>query len=107
MFLLVPLIGFLLIYFLESWVFLPALASEMITEGHLIANALQDQPQIWQSTPAAQSAVERLDLQDPIRLSLLAPDQTLLATSRSDNPAQVGTPIAGLPTPGSDPNAPR
>lgn len=107
MFLLVPLIGFLLIYFLENWVFLPTLASGMITEGQLISNALQDQPQIWRNPQLAQAAVEHLNLQDPVRLSLLGPDQTLLATSRGDDPALIGTQIPGLPTPSSDPNAPR
>ena len=107
MFLLVPLIGFLLIYFLESWVFLPALASEMITEGQLVANALQAQPQVWQNSQAAQSALQRLSLQDPIRLALLTPQQTLLAASRADEPGQVGALIPGLPNPGSDPGAPR
>jgi two-component system, OmpR family, sensor histidine kinase BaeS len=107
MFLLVPLIGFLTIYFLESRVFLPTLASGMITEGHLIANDLLDQPHVWQDPQSAQAAVKHLNLQDPVRLSLLAPDQSLLATSEDEDLAQIGSIISGLPTPSGGPTTPR
>ena len=94
---LLPLLGLGLTKILESRVIYPALANELIDQGHLVARLSQDQPQIWNSSTAAQQLLDSTDFQRPTRIGLLRPDHSLLATSRPDDLALVGSVLPDLP----------
>lgn len=94
---LVPLIGFALIYLLETRLILPTLANEMIDQGILVERLTRDQPYVWNSPNAAQSFLDSINFQRPSRIDLLTPDHTLLATSRPDDKILVGKVISNLP----------
>ncbi len=115
--LLIPLVGLALVYLLETRVFIPTLADEMINQGLLVAQLSAGDPEIWSNPGRAQQFVDSLTLQRPTRVALLSPGWLLLATSRPDDRGLVGTAIAPLPgqqienspyawgiTPGSSPS---
>ena len=90
---LLPLLGLGLTKILESRVIYPALANELIDQGHLVARLSQDQPQIWNSSTAAQQLLDSTDFQRPTRIGLLRPDHSLLATSRPERPSATASTI--------------
>lgn len=95
--LMVPLVGFALIYLMETRVFLPAMANEMINQGMLVQRLTQDQPEIWTSPAAAQSLLNSINSQQPSSINLLTPDHRLLATTLPDDANLVGKIITNLP----------
>ncbi len=97
MFIFVPLIGLLLIYLLQNQVFLPLLANEVTNEAQLIANELKDSPEVWKDQGAAQAFIQWENLQHPLQIYLLTPDQVLLATDRPEDRYRVGTRMQDLP----------
>jgi two-component system, OmpR family, sensor histidine kinase BaeS len=114
--LLIPVVGLALIYLLETRVFIPALASEMIDQGLLIGRLAVDTPQVWINPPAAQLFLGSLPFQHPSAVELLSPDDTILAASRSVDRSLIGSTVKNLPektvdgspswgiTPGDRPN---
>src|SRR5687768_7930287 len=95
--LLVPLVGLALIYLLETRLILPMLASAMISQGMLVEELTQNQPNLWTSSSDAQALLDSVDFQRPSRIGLLTPDHILLATSRPDDRALIGKTISNLP----------
>ena len=100
--LLIPVVGLALIYLLETRVFIPALASEMIDQGLLIGRLAVDTPEVWINPPAAQLFLGSLPFQRPTAVELLAPDDTILAASRSVDRSLIGTTVKTLPEKTSD-----
>jgi two-component system, OmpR family, sensor histidine kinase BaeS len=95
--LLIPLLGWALIYLLENRIFLPTLANEMIDQGLLVERITRDQSDIWTSPTHAQDLLNSVDFRRPTRIGLLTPDHILLATSRLDDQALIGKIILNLP----------
>jgi len=95
--LLIPLVGLALIYLLETRVFIPALASEMIDQGLLIGRLAVDTPQVWINPPAAQAFLSSLPFQRPTAVELLSPDNMILATSRTVDRTLIGSVVKSLP----------
>ena len=93
----IPLVGFALIYLMETRVFPPALAKEMIGQGMLVQHLTQDQPEIWTSPAAAQSLLDSINSQQPSSINLLTPDHSLLATTLPDDANLTGKIISNLP----------
>ena len=109
-FLIIPIIGLALIYFIEEGVMLPALANEMIDQGILIAQLTTVDPSVWQNPSSAQTFIDQLAIHQPNHISLLNPDGVLLAISKNSSAsslADIGSIVPDLPTPGSTPNAVR
>jgi two-component system, OmpR family, sensor histidine kinase BaeS len=99
--LLVPLVGLALIYLLENQLILPIVANEMVNQGVLVERLTRDQPNVWISPSDAQALLDSVDFRRPSRIGLLGPNHVLLATSRPDDRALVGTTISNLPDPSS------
>ena len=95
--LLIPLVGLALIYLLETDVFIPALASELIDQGLLIGRLAQDTPQVWIDPVDAQVFLGALPFQRPTTVQLLSPDDVVLATSRLPDRSLIGTTVKNLP----------
>lgn len=95
--LLIPLVGLALIYLLETRVFIPALASEMIDQGLLIGRLAVDTPQVWIDPPVAQAFLGSLPFQRPTAVELLSPDDMILAASRTVDSGLIGNVVKSLP----------
>lgn len=95
--LLIPLVGLALIYLLETNVFIPALASELIDQGLLIGRLAQDTPQVWIDPVDAQAFLGALPFQRPTTVQLLSPDDVILATSRLPERPLIGSVVKSLP----------
>ncbi len=101
-FLLIPLVGLALIYLLETRVFIPALASELIDQGLLIGRVAENTPEVWLNPNFAQTFLISLPFQNPTSVDLLSPENQLLATSQQNNYAAIGTVLTNLPAKGPD-----
>ncbi len=101
-FLLIPLVGLALIYTLETRVFIPALASELIDQGLLIGRLAEGTPEVWLNPNFAQTFLMSLPFQRPTSVDLLSPTLEVLATSRTNNYAAIGTVLTNLPPKGAD-----
>jgi two-component system sensor histidine kinase BaeS len=95
--LLIPLVGLALIYLLETSVFIPALASELIDQGLLIGRLAQDTPQVWIDPVDAQAFLGALPFQRPTTVQLLSPSNVILATSLQPERSLIGTTVNNLP----------
>ena len=95
-FLLIPLVGLALIYLLETRVFIPALASELIDQGLLIGRLAENTPEVWLNPNFAQGFLISLPFQRPTSVDLLSPENEVLATSRLNNFSAIGTTLTNL-----------
>jgi len=95
--LLIPLVGLALIYLLETRVFIPALASEMIDQGLLIGRLAEDAPQVWINPPVAQAFLSSLPFERPTAVELLSPNDMILAASRTVDLSLIGSTVKNLP----------
>lgn len=101
-FLLIPLVGLALIYLLETRVFIPALASELIDQGLLIGRLAENTPEVWLNPNYAQIFLVSLPFQKPTSVDLLSPENEVLATSRPNDVSAIGTVLTNLPAKGPD-----
>ncbi len=101
-FLLIPLVGLALIYLLETRVFIPALASELIDQGLLIGRLAEGTPEVWLNPNFAQTFLISLPFQRPTSVDLLNPTDEVLATSRTNNYSAIGTVLTNLPPKSAD-----
>ena len=86
----IPLMGIGLIYVLETQIYLPGLSSELESDAHLLAQVAATQPEIWENPALAQSIVSQQAVGNDMRVILLRPNGTLLASSE----AGAGSPAA-------------
>ncbi len=96
-FLLIPLVGLALIYLLETRVFIPTLASELIDQGLLIGRLAENTPEVWLNPNFAQAFMVSLPFQQPTSVDLLSPENEVLATSRQNNYSAIGKTLINLP----------
>jgi signal transduction histidine kinase len=89
----VPLVGVVLIYILETQVLLANLSTEMRQRAELTADMAADQPGIWQDTSQAQIFVTRFSAYHHSDVWLLDEDGKLLASNDPDDVAQLGQPL--------------
>lgn len=86
----VPLIGILLVFILETQVLRPALAREMLGEARILAEIGQFQPEIWQDAAIAQQVLSQTRQQRPSRMMILAADGRLLASTEALDGERIG-----------------
>ena len=96
----VPLIGVVLIYILETQVLFADLSTEMTQQAKLTADMAAEQPGIWQDTAQAQIFVTRFSAYHQSDLWLLDRQGNLLASNDPDDAGRLGQPLASpnLPT---------
>jgi len=96
----VPLIGVVLIYILETQVLFADLSTEMTQQAKLTADMAADQPGIWQNTAQAQIFVTRFSAYHQSDLWLLDREGNLLASNDPNDVGLLGQPLASpnLPT---------
>jgi two-component system sensor histidine kinase BaeS len=82
----IPVMGIALIYVLETRVLLADLANELTGDAMLIAELIQDQPNVWGSPAQAEVFVNRISRHLTARVMLLDSKGRLLASS---DPADV------------------
>jgi two-component system sensor histidine kinase BaeS len=87
---LVPLMGIVLVYVLETQVLLEALSSELMGQAVLIAELLSDRPEVWLDPAGAQIYVARLDPRLDVQVMLLSANGYLLASSDPADAEYVG-----------------
>jgi signal transduction histidine kinase len=79
--LVMPLIGIVFVFLLESQVILVNLSTQLERQARMIAEFVVDSPQIWVDPAAAAQLVDRFDPLITAYISLLQADGRLLATS--------------------------
>ena len=86
----IPLVGLALVYVLESRVVLANLARQLASQGVLIAEMLNADPLVWQDRGQAAAFVTHIDPLFPAKLTLLAPDGVVLASSDPEDAGLIG-----------------
>ncbi|MCC9077219.1 HAMP domain-containing histidine kinase [Litorilinea aerophila] len=76
-----PLMALVLIYVLERQILLINLSTQLERQATVLAEVLQDSPDLWSEAGLAQSFVNRFSRHLTANLSLLRPDGTILASS--------------------------
>ena len=89
----VPLVGVVLIYILETQVLLANLSTEMTQQAELTADMAADQPGIWHDTAQAQIFVTRFSAYHHSDVWLLDQEGKLLASNDPDDADQLGQPL--------------
>lgn len=89
----IPVIGIILIYVLETQVVLASLSDELVRQANLTAEIAYDQPVIWDNTAAAQIFVTRFSADYQSQMMLLDPYGRLLASSNPNDLVRLGEPI--------------
>jgi two-component system sensor histidine kinase BaeS len=85
----IPLMGLLILYVLETQFFLPALSTALARQAELIAALTEETPPLWQNNQQAQAIVDHLETHDVHGVSLLNRSGTVIA-SGTNAPLQVG-----------------
>jgi two-component system sensor histidine kinase BaeS len=88
--LVVPLVGIVLIYILETQVLLTALSDELVRQAILTATLARSQPAIWSDAGEAQRFVTLYGIRSQSQIMLLDPHGRLLASSQPGDTDQVG-----------------
>lgn len=86
--LVIPLMGLVLTYVLETQVFLPDLTDEMVREAELIAILAHDRPDIWESREQAERFVDLIDI-PPTDTLLVDETGSVLAYSKTENVTEL------------------
>lgn len=77
----IPLMGVVIIYALETLVLLPSLSKELAGEASLLAEIASNQPEVWENPDFAQDILIQARPYLVARVMWLAPDGRLLASS--------------------------
>ena len=93
----VPLLGYGLIYLLETQVILPSLASDLIDQGTLVEQLLKSRPEIWSLPASAQAMVASLGSDRSSTIELLNPAHRVLAASQNGGADSPGSLVQNLP----------
>ncbi len=92
----VPLMGVLLVYVLETQILRPALTREMLGETRILAEVARLQPKIWQDPAAAQKILSQTSQQRPSRVMILDASGALLASTDEVDQNRIGQ-VLNLP----------
>jgi len=96
----VPLVGVVLVYILETQVLLADLSRALTQQAAMTAQMAAGQPDIWYDTAQAQIFVTRYSTYQHSVVRLLDPEGRLLASNDPDDAERLGQPVAlaNLPT---------
>lgn len=89
----IPLMGIVIIYALETKVLLPRLSKELTGEARLLAEIASKQPDIWKNPDFAQDILSQARPYLAARVMWLAPDGRLLASSDPTDADRLGQPL--------------
>jgi two-component system sensor histidine kinase BaeS len=89
-FIILPLMGLLLIFTLERFVFVPQLSAEIQADFNLLSRFTHDNIDIFQSPGSAQAFVDRYASDAPWGLMVLDTKGVLLASSEPNDHARIG-----------------
>lgn len=95
-----PLLGVVLVYLLETQVFLQSLAEELQTQAALTAAIIASQPEVLKDSTQAQIFITRFSATGRTEVNLLDSQGRLLASNNPTDSDQVGEPLnaPNLPT---------
>lgn len=89
-----PIIGVVLTYLLETQVLLAGLANELERQALLVAELADNYPLIWSDPFQAQEFTTRVDPYVSAQMTLITADGLLLATTNSEERPNIGRTIA-------------
>jgi two-component system sensor histidine kinase BaeS len=90
--LLIPIMGIILIYVLGAKFIEPTLSSDLEGIAQIMAGIVGQDAQIWNGTSSAQAMLNSVVQQNrSVRLMLIRPDGSLLASSDSQDEARLGS----------------
>lgn len=92
----VPLMGVLLVYVLETQILRPALTREILGETRILAEVAYFQPEIWQDPAAAQQILSQTRQQRPSRVMILDARGAILASTDEGDQKRIGQ-VLNLP----------
>jgi len=94
----IPLLGFALIYTLESQVLLPSLSRELAVEAKLLAEMAKGRTEIWEDPTYALQLLKEARPELGARVMLISPDGRLLASSDANDQSRLSQilDVAGL-----------
>jgi signal transduction histidine kinase len=88
-----PLVGLLMVYVLESQVLLENLATELETQAVLVAGMVSAHGEVWEDPNQAQAFVTRMEARVHARVMLVDPNQALVSSSDPEHADSHGQPI--------------
>jgi signal transduction histidine kinase len=91
--LVIPIVGFALVYILETQILVANLSDELAKDAALTADLARDQPAIWRDTAEAQRFVTFFSVRSQSNIMLFDAQGNLLAASEPGYHAQVGQPL--------------
>ncbi len=91
-----PLVGFLLSYLLETQVFLAQASTELERQGLLVADLASTYPGVWADRASSQAFLDLIGERLAAQIMLLDSTGVLLASNRTSDEAQLGT-VLNLP----------
>jgi signal transduction histidine kinase len=94
----IPLMGIILVYFLESQIILPRLENQLADDTVIIVKLLRLQPQIFKDPEVARSLISDLPLNTVTRVMIIDPGGMLLASTEEDNRLGQILPDVGIGT---------
>ena len=86
----IPLIGILLVYVLETKVFLPSISRELTGDAVILTEVLKNQPRWWQEPSLAGDVLLNMHARLSKRVMLISPDGRLLASSDPADADRLG-----------------
>jgi two-component system, OmpR family, sensor histidine kinase BaeS len=95
MLLVVPLVAVALLYLLETQLLLTGLSHDLQQRARLAAEAIRQEPAVWQDPGQAQALIARLSLMTDGRLALFRPDGSPLTGSSPAGGAEAASSPAG------------
>jgi two-component system, OmpR family, sensor histidine kinase BaeS len=94
MLIIIPLMGILLVYGLENWVYLPSLTNELQSDARFLAQVIADDPSLWKDQARAQKRLEAGKPKENIHLTLISASGNLVASSDKSDASQLEQPVA-------------
>ena len=93
MIVIVPLVGAALVYFLETRVLLPELASKLVGDARLLNEISRTDYELWGTPFFFESMLSRVQLEPDIRVMFLTADGRLLFSSDRVDALRLGAPL--------------
>jgi|YelNatPaOPRAMG01_1025707.scaffolds.fasta_scaffold04397_4 two-component system sensor histidine kinase BaeS len=84
-----PLMGFVLVYALETRILLPGMAKELEGDATLFAKITRDQTRLWQDPVYAQQILKSVSGDLSVRVMLLNPQGILIASTDSRDDSRI------------------
>lgn len=94
-FIILPLIGLLLIFALERFVFVPQFSAQILADLNLLSQVARDTPDVFEDSIQGQEFIDQYASGTPWRLMVLDADGVIIASSNPVGNTQIGEGIDG------------